>query len=333
MTEALGGILALPGLLIGGVKTAGEGLARGIRSLRRHDRDHQGTPSAESPPAAEPVLLGVSAPRQATPGTTFSARFVAYVKKHEEAVKARLQQLDADPDGLNVQSVVGLSPDRGGRWVIGTPVTVRASGAQFGVKPDIQSFEWNGAEHIVSFVISVATTAPHGTTQLCFEVFIEGVPVAFIPLNVAIANALAPGDLVTATTRPLSTAFASYASKDAPVVALLLSALKRWDPEADVFMDCLDLTPNENWRHELERVIPTKDAFLLFWSINASKSPWVAWELQHARATKGLDWIRPMPIDDPEQAPPPEFLQQLHFRDKYLIARQAFLRLDERRST
>ena len=94
-------------------------------------------------------------------------------------------------------------------------------------------------------------------------------------------------------------------------------------------MDCLDLTPNENWKHQLEQVIPTKDAFLLFWSTSASKSPWVAWELQHARSTKGLEWIRPMPIDDPETAPPPDFLQHLHFRDKYLIARQAFLRLGQ----
>jgi hypothetical protein len=330
--DALRGVLSLPALLIGGVTVAAGALTRSVRKLRRQRREYQNRRRAESPPSTDPVLLGVSAPRRAAPGATFTARFVAYVKTHEEAVKTRLHQLDADPEGLNVQSVVGLSPDRGGRWVIGTPVTVRASGNQLRVKPDIQSFEWNGAENLVSFVIAVAETAPHGTTQLCFEVFIEGVPVAFIPLNVAIASASAPGDLVTATARPLSSAFASYASKDAPNVALLLSGLTRWDRGADIFMDCLDLTPNEHWRHELERVIPTKDVFLLFWSINASKSPWVAWELQHARSTKGLDWIRPMPIDDPDQAPPPEFLQQLHFRDRYLIARQAFLRLDERRS-
>ena len=33
-----------------------------------------------------------------------------------------------------------------------------------------------------------------------------------------------------------SSAFASYASGDAPQVALCLSALKRWDPGLDIFI-------------------------------------------------------------------------------------------------
>ena len=164
------------------------------------------------------------------------------------------------------------------------------------------------------------------TTQLCFEAFIEAVPVAFIPLNLVIGRSTSVEDPVTVSARPMSSAFACYASKDAAVVALLLSSLKRWDPHADVFMDCLDLTPNQDWRKELERLIPSKDWFLLFWSINASRSPWVEWELQHDRSSKGIDWIRPMPIEDPETAPPPDFLQHLQFRDKYLLVREAFLR-------
>jgi len=213
--------------------------------------------------------------------------------------------------------------------VIGTPVTVRLTCERLQVKPEMQTFEWNGTQNLVSFVISVPATATTGLTQLCFEAFIAGVPVAYIPLDISIAGSTSADDVVTATVRPLSSAFASYASHDAPVVALLLSALKRWDPDADVFMDCLDLTPNEHWQHELERVIPTKDAFLLFWSKNASKSRWVAWELEHARATKGIDWIKPMPIEDPAIVPPPDFLQHLHFRDKFLVARQAFMQLEE----
>ena len=179
----------------------------------------------------------------------------------------------------------------------------------------------------MSFLITIPEDAPTTTTQLCFEVFIEGVSVAFVPMNLRLgvrASDAAP-DVLTA--RPASTAFASYASQDAPLVALCLSALKHWDPQLDVFMDCLDLTPNERWQRELERVIPTRDAFLLFWSVNAMNSRWVAWELQTAASRKGLDCVRPMPLDDPEIAPPPEALKHLHFRDRYLLARQGFLRL------
>jgi type VI secretion system FHA domain protein len=328
------GAFRFPGLLLSKLRTLASTLMRGVKRDEALSQDElgQSASSAQAQPD-DPVLLGVSSPRHASPGITFTARFVAYVKGREAAVHNRLRQLDSDGVRQNLQALVGLAPNRAGRWAIGTPVTVRVSGQHLDVKTPIQSFEWNGAENLVSFLVSVPKTVSPGPTQLCFEAFIESVPIAFIPLNLTIDYESATDDPVTITGRPMSSAFASYASKDAPLVALLLSALKRWDPEADVFMDCLDLTPNENWRHELERVIPSKDAFLLFWSTSASKSPWVAWELQLARATKGLEWIRPMPIDDPEAAPPPDFLLHLHFRDKYLIARQAFLRLQQREPT
>jgi hypothetical protein len=155
------------------------------------------------------------------------------------------------------------------------------------------------------------------------------VSVAFIPMTLTIGEHEATSELDLKSEPVASTAFASYASGDASLVAACLSALKRWDPDLEIFMDCLDLTPNSEWQRELQRVIPTKDAFLLFWSVNASRSRWVAWELQHAKATKGLGWIRPMPIDDPHLAPPPDDLKHLHFGDRYLIARQAFLRRAE----
>lgn len=96
-------------------------------------------------------------------------------------------------------------------------------------------------------------------------------------------------------------------------------------------MDCLDLKPNEPWRQELERVIPEQDALFFFWSANAMKSTWVNWEWRHAAAKKGVDAIRPFPLDDPAVAPPPE-LQHLHFRDRYMMAREALARVAERRT-
>jgi hypothetical protein len=290
----------------------------------------QRTLSAPRGEPANPVLLGVSAPRQAKPGTTFTARFAAYVQEREDMVFSQLRRLDANPAEGDVQTVVGMPPSRDGRWVVGAPVTVRASGLYLQVNPESQSFEWNGTVNIVSFLVSVTEGAPNATTQLCFEAFIEAIPVAFIPLNVVIGRSSSVEDPVTVTAPPIASAFACYASKDAPVVALLVSALKRWDPHADVFMDCLDLTPNQDWRKELEQLIPSKDMFLLFWSSNASRSRWVAWELEHARSSKGIDWIRPMPIEDPETAPPPDFLRHLHFRDKYLVMSEPFLRRKER---
>ena len=70
-----------------------------------------------------------------------------------------------------------------------------------------------------------------------------------------------------------------------------------------------------------------KDVFFLFWSANAMSSPWVKWELQTVKTTRGLEVVCPMPLDDPATAPPPEELAHLNFRDRFLTARKSALRL------
>ena len=272
--------------------------------------------------AARRVQLGVSAPPAARPGGTFITRFVAYVEELSAVVAQQL--LGLDPHGES-RAILGLTPDRAGGWRIGAPVTVHVSGSHLRARPSQGTFEWSGRQNLLSFLVEVDDAAPAGQVVLCFEAFIEGMSVAFIPMTLAIGQDERPSDLETKSEPVALTAFASYASSDASSVAARLSALKHWDPALDVFMDCLDLTPNDEWQRELERVIPTKDAFLLFWSANARRSRWVAWELQHAKATKGLRWIRPMPLDDPAVVPPPDDLKHLHFGDRYLIAEQAFL--------
>ena len=183
----------------------------------------------------------------------------------------------------------------------------------------------------MSFSVAVAPPASAAQVQLTLEAFIEGVPVGTVPLTLDVAEGAMAEQRVTSVRRPFSTAFASYASQDASIVSQCLSALHRWDPDVDVFMDCLDLTPNENWKRELEAIIPTKDAFLLFWSANARKSEWVAWELTIATSSpRGVDSVLPMPLEDPAVVPPPEPLKHLHFRDRYLLARAALSKAEQK---
>jgi hypothetical protein len=280
-----------------------------------------------SPPrttqALEPVLLGASAPRCVRVGDPFVVRFVAYVEHVEAHVTRQLRELDPvkRPDERTITT--GLPTTRGGRWIVGAPVTVRLTGNGLTGDGSTASFEWNGKYNLVSFTVSVAPATTVSQVHLSVEAFIEGVPVGGVPLALDVADRASEAPRVTSVRRPFSTAFASYASKDAPMVSLCLSALHRWDPDVDVFMDCLDLTPNEDWKRELQSIIPTKDAFLLFWSANARQSPWVAWEMSIAAASRGLESIVPMPLEDPTVAPPPDQLKHLHFRDRYLIAHQA----------
>jgi len=283
--------------------------------------------TADRPP--EPVLLGVSAPRHVGPGKSFTARFVAYIQALEQAVRQRLDDLS----GGEAETALGIAPDSNPRWRIGTPVTVEVSGPQLSARPARRSFEWNGEQNMLNFLVSVAPEEPHGPTQICFEVFIEGMSISFISMDLKIgavpAGAVEPAKAVV---RPPSTAFACYASQDADQVSLCLSALAHWDPGLDVFIDCLDLTPNADWKRQLEAVIPQKDVFLLFWSTHAARSEWVEWEWQTARAKKGIKAIHPFPLEDPAISPPPDDLRHLHFRDRYMMARQGLIRISERKA-
>jgi len=194
-------------------------------------------------------------------------------------------------------------------------------GNHLDVQPSVQSFEWNGAENYLTFLVTVASESTE-RTHLVFEASIQAVPVFFMPVELK----LTPGAMsepTVVTGRPMSTAFASYSAQDGTRVKQCLSALKHWDPDVEVFIDCLDLRPNDDWKRQLEYEIPTKDAFLLFWSVNAMKSKCVAWEISVAEAKRGLAYIRPMPLDMPDLAPPPERLKHLHFSDRYLAAQQA----------
>lgn len=270
-------------------------------------------------PPPEPVLLAASAPREAIPGDAFTARFAVYTETRERAVVTRLAEMAGRVPNTLVR---GIPLTRGGHWRRGTPVTVRATADHLLLPKAEQHFEWNGREQILSFPVTVAQVPVPRTTVLCFEVSIADVPVAFVTLDLRIVDRVTDPREADVAGRAPATAFASYATQDREQVALCLSVLHRHDPGLDVFMDCLDLKPNATWQQELERVIPEREAFFLFWSAHAMRSPWVKWELQTVTATRGVGAVLPMPLDDPADAPPPPELAHLNFRDRFLTARE-----------
>jgi len=277
-----------------------------------------GTPSPAIEP--EPVFLGVSAPRAVKPGGTFIARFAAYIKALEAALEKKLKALGGD----RADVYLGFAPDEAARWQVGTPVTVRVSGDGFTADPAQGRFVWNGSENLLSFTLKVAASAPEGPAILSFEAYIEGVRVAFIPLEIEVTAQPKTG-MQKVKASPARTAFASYASRDRDRVLDKLGALSAYDKGLDIFTDCLDLKPGDGWKERLEEEIPSRDLFLLFWSRAAAESQWVGWEWRTALDKKGLAAIQPMPLEAPQTAPPPPELSSLHFNDLYLLVRDAEL--------
>jgi len=263
----------------------------------------------------EPVLLGISMPRQVEAGSSFTACFAAYIESAKISAKEHLKDLGEKDDRI----VTDIRPDREARWRIGAPVTIRLTGEHVTIAQSERSFEWNGRENLISFVVSVNSDAPQ-TIQLCFHVLIGPLEIAFIPVSVAISARSTDAKSSHIEMRAPSSAFASYSSKDAQPVTQSLSTLAHWAPTLNIFQDCLDLRPNEAFKEQIKKEIATRDVFLLFWSRNASASKWVLWELETARAKPGLNAILPMPLEDPAIVPPPSGFEDKHLRDRFLLA-------------
>ena len=306
-------------------RTRGQRATPPIESPRSESRPKQ-TNGGSPPPAtkseevgveqSEPVLLGVAAPRQAAPGSSFNARFVAYVAAAKQLAENHLKDLGDAGDRI----VTDVSPDREARWRVGAPITVRLTGEHVRFTPVERSFEWDGRENLVSFAVTVDADAPRTKLQLCFHVLLDGLGIAFIPLGLAVGDDSTETGMHETTAHAPSSAFASYSSKDTEVVTRSLSTLAHWAPTLDIFQDCLDLTPNEAFKPQLEVQIGKRDVFLLFWSRHARDSKWVLWEFETARAKRGMDAILPMPLEDPTLAPPPPGFEDKHLRDRFMIA-------------
>ncbi|MBN2000490.1 toll/interleukin-1 receptor domain-containing protein [candidate division KSB1 bacterium] len=112
-------------------------------------------------------------------------------------------------------------------------------------------------------------------------------------------------------------AFASYSSKDREKVIQRVQGI--FAAGVEVYLDIVNLRSGEKWAAEIRRNIIASDVFYLFWSSHARDSAYVREEWQCALETKGLDFINPLPLEDPNIVPPPKELSSLHFNSFYLM--------------
>jgi hypothetical protein len=229
------------------------------------------------------------------PGAEFTARFVAYEKALEQEVRDLLTKL-----APSAETVLGIEECR---WKRDTQVTVKLAGRGLTVDPSELTFTWKGGRSLLEFDVTVRDDAEEGSIPLKFDVVIEGIIVARLRLELEITTRPRKKGMATATGEPARTAFASYSSKDRLRVLDRVDAIQI-SAGIDVFQDCLDLNPGEEWKPRLDSEIRQRDLFLLFWSNSASESKWVGWELDTALKEKGEQALQLHPLD-PGVKPPP----------------------------
>jgi hypothetical protein len=153
------------------------------------------------------------------------------------------------------------------------------------------------------------------------------VPFASIIFDLEIISA---DGQVDAAARPLAAhlqriahAFASYASPDRSEVLRRVQGIRAVG--IDVFLDIVNLRSGKEWEPVLFREIDASDSFFLFWSRNAARSQWVEREWRYALGRRGIEFISPLPLEDPRLAEPPMELRSKHFNDIIL----AFIKSEE----
>jgi TIR domain len=286
------------------------------------DRQPQEAPTIGRFPI-EPELINFAAfaPRSITPNCTFILDIWAYLPFQYSRVSEMARALGRD---VNVGYKAGVPISRG------AILTIKVDIAQLSVEDPVDTFVWNDEPANASFIIGVPVDTPSGNYPGKALISCEGLPIAKLVFLIAVST-IKVSNYVDRSSEVVyhKTAFASYASENREEVLSRIHGMKKVAPYLDIFIDLFSLRSGENWQAKLEQHVPTQDTFFLFWSHYAARSVWVKREWKLALQKRGLDYIDPVPLEDPDHAPPPPELRSLHFSDAY-VAYIQYQRLKEK---
>lgn len=205
-----------------------------------------------------------------------------------------------------------------GRIARGTVLTVHLKIAGMAVDEPEQTILWEGEIGSANYLVEVPKNAPRRIHAGMVMIYARGIRVARIAFRIAVVDEVKVAEPVVTDGECIKKAFASYASADRDKVVHAIQGLKKGIPDLDIFLDIDSLRSGEKWEKRLFEVVPNQDVFYLFWSKAASESKWVEKEWRCAFDKRGIDYIDPLPLIPPDEAPPPEELSPLHFNDRYL---------------
>ncbi len=203
----------------------------------------------------------------------------------------------------------------------GTILTVRLEVTGARIEDPEDTVLWDGEIGCANFAVTFPNQPEKQTLPGKALVYLNGVQMAKVQFVLEVGGAKAH-DVVPATETRIGKAFASYASADRDEVLGRLQGIRKAAPNLDIFFDVLTLRSGQSWEDEIERLIAASDVFYLFWSVNASSSTWVEREWRTALRSGRADFIDPVPLQSPEEAPPPPELASLHFNDWMLAFRR-----------
>lgn len=292
---------------------------RGRDEEARAAMEEESGPQEGAAPVSTPadlVHFSVAAPPSVQAGSTFLLGVWAHLDAQRGEVLARArQELGQEP----VVSTRG--PARVKR---GTRLAFHLEVEGMTVEEPVGWVDWEGEPAQAAFFVDAPADAAASNHKGRLSVCVEGVPIMEMRFLIRVGEAAAASAPLATETQRYRSAFASYSSKDRAEVFKRIQGIHQVAPDLDIFVDVDSLHSGQDWEKELWRQISGRDVFFLFWSSNALKSKWVEKEWRFALEKRGPDFIDPVPLEPPDQAPPPPELASKHFNDRELVFIKAF---------
>ena len=300
--------------------------------------------SAPAPAPAPPrgtwseasALMSVPVPRPATDSAPAKADFSVVAPNLIEAGRNFVVEVWVAPSGerdamIEQATRNGRMAERSGRSHLNidrdTLITVVLKLPDFEVPDAIETMGWNGDIRNVGFIVKAPASLPPGVYPGAAKLLQGQIPFASIMFDLEIVSPQgrreAPPTPLSAHVHRIARAFASYASPDRAEVLRRVQGIQAAGTQ--VFLDIINLRTGQDWEKALSHEIDASDGFFLFWSRHAAESEWVEREWRYALQRRGLDFINPLPLEDPRLVKPPAELKSKHFNDMLL----AFIKAEE----
>lgn len=258
----------------------------------------------------ENVQFAVFAPSGIMRDSTFMLDVWAYLEHQYSSVINMAKKLKRD-EIAGIKSGVSVP--------IGEVLTVTVQLEAVDINEPVQTIVWDGVPTNASFIVHVSVDVSRTVLSGMALIGYRGITIAKVPFQIKLSDSDYT-DYINHSTKTFypKTAFASYASENCEEVFSRVQGMKKVAPDLEIFIDVFSLRSGENWQEKLEQHVPDKDMFYLFWSQEAARSKWVEREWRLALEKRGIDYISPVPLEEPDLAPPPRELNILHFNDAYM---------------
>ena len=193
-------------------------------------------------------------------------------------------------------------------------ITARLESPHAEIADDSETRTWEGDNLNFDFQFHLPAGFDRGSAAFTCHVECNGIPITRLNFLVAVAKASEPDTVPASVTRDdYKKAFVSYSRKDEQRMLSRVLSIQTLAPDMSFWLDKQSMDAGAVWRDEVRRAIRISDMLLLFWSVAASKSKEVEAEWEYAYEERGLSFITPVPLDPPDQCPPPEKLSALNF--------------------